>query len=366
MTPHASGKLWTIHHGNCLDVMRTMPAESAHAIVTDPPYGLAFMGKNWDRAVPGPEFWVEALRVAKPGAHMLAFGGTRLFHRLAVAIEDAGWEIRDCVMWVHGMGFPKSHNIGKAIDRERGAVREQIGPKRRGAQTESTGRYGAWGDGIVDTIPATDDARKWDGWGTALKPSWEPIIMARKPCIGTVADNVVATGCGAINVDACRVPMGEEYNPDLVHRQHQSNGAIKGAFGAAALIGKEIPMYKPGGRWPANLVHDGSDDVLRLMPDAGVGSAARFFYCAKANNSERYEGAADNDHPTIKSTELMRWCVRLITPPDGVVLDPFMGSGSTGKAAVAEGFRFVGIELEQRYCDIAAGRIESEHNLFNA
>lgn len=366
MTPHAQGKAWAIHHGNCLDVMRGMPAESVHAVVTDPPYGLSFMGRGWDHSVPGPEFWVEALRVMKPGAHLLAFGGTRCFHRLAVAIEDAGAEIRDCIMWVHGMGFPKSHNIGKAIDRERGAVREQIGPKRRGAQTESTGRYGAWGDGIIDTVPATDDARKWDGWGTALKPAWEPIIMARKPVVGTVAANVVATGCGALNVDACRVPMGDEYNPDLMQRQHKSEGAIPGAFGAAALIGREIPMYKPGGRWPANVVHDGSPDVMRLMPECGGDSAARFFYCAKANTTERYEGAADNDHPTVKSTELMRWCVRMVTPPGGVVLDPFMGSGSTGKAAVSEGFNFVGIELDEHFCDVAAGRIASEHNLFNA
>lgn len=336
-TPHASGALWELFNGDCAHVMRNMSAESVDSIVTDPPYGLSFMGKEWDHGIPGSAFWVEALRVAKPGAHLLAFGGTRTFHRLAVAIEDAGWEIRDCVMWLYGKGFPKSHNIGKAIDRERGAERV-----------------------------ATADAERWSGWGTALKPAWEPVLVCRKPIADglTVAGNVVAHGCGALNVDACRIPMGSEYDPNAIQRQQNANGVVN--FAASYMIGKEIPTYNANGRWPANVAHDGSDDVLALLPSDGVGSAARFFYCAKASDDDRNDGGTHNTHPTVKPHDLMRWLCRMVTPPGGTVLDPFMGSGSTGKAAISEGFRFVGIDIAAEYCDIAAARIRSVHNLFNA
>ena len=311
--------------------MAGMPAASVDAVVCDPPYGLSFMGKDWDHGVPGVAFWSAALRVAKPGAHLLAFGGTRTFHRLAVAIEDAGWEIRDTVMWVYGSGFPKSHNAG-------------------------------------------------NGWGTALKPAWEPIIVARKPLEGTVAANVLAHGTGALNIDGCRV------GNDLITAH---GGGINGA-GRKYGGGSGIPAIGAGanphtGRWPANLIHDGSDEVLAGFPNvhpagqykketspngapfntgkgngyvtreyADTGSAARFFYCAKASKADRDEG---NMHPTVKPTALMRYLCKLVTPPAGTVLDPFMGSGSTGKAARMDGFGFIGIEQDADYIAIARARI---------
>jgi site-specific DNA-methyltransferase (adenine-specific) len=411
---------YIIHHGDCREVMATLDAESVDAIVSDPPYGLSFMGKGWDHGVPGVEFWTEALRVAKPGAHMLAFGGTRTYHRLACAIEDAGWEIRDCVMWVYGSGFPKSHDVSKAIDKAAG---EERSDKFEGAFTRRAGPTGNkkcddCGKWLVSgspcrcprpqDAPATDAARQWSGWGTALKPAWEPIIVARKPLVGTVAENVLTHGTGAINVDGCRV--GTE---QTITRGRSSGGTYE--------IGLNNPDFTQVniGRWPANLIHDGSEEVVGLFPESkdGVagartgrfcgygggwgpqpdhkkgygssGSAARFFYCPKASKADRDEGceafpekenasgnygtkAANltrkdggenvvlprrNNHPTVKPTDLMRYLCRLVTPPGGVVLDPFTGSGSTGKAAILEGFRFIGIEREAEYVEIAKARI---------
>jgi DNA modification methylase len=394
---------WTIRHGDCREVMATLDAESVDAIVSDPPYGLSFMGKGWDHGVPGVEFWTEALRVAKPGAHLLAFGGTRTYHRLACAIEDAGWEIRDCVMWVYGSGFPKSHDVSKAIDKAAGAERELV--ERVRSDGKGTGRTCS---GFVggsqspqlkrDDAPATDAARQWSGWGTALKPAWEPIIVARKPLVGTVAENVLTHGTGAINVDGCRV-ASHDISCDLDY------DCSCGAAGE--------------GRWPANVIHDGSREVVDQFPQTASGSrkagrylvaagqgrfgefgegqmpeivgnsgsAARFFYCAKASKADRDEGCegleaksrledvgnkwttvdyrdghersvmSRNHHPTVKPTALMRYLCRLVTPPGGIVLDPFTGSGSTGKAAILEGFRFIGIEREAEYVEIAKARI---------
>ena len=315
-----------LHHGDCLEVMPTLDADSVDAIISDPPYGLSFMGKAWDHGVPGEVFWREALRVAKPGAHLLAFGGTRTFHRLTVAIEDAGWEIRDCVMWVYGSGFPKSHN-------------------------------GEWG-------------------GTALKPAWEPIIVARKPLIGTVAANVLAHGTGGLNIDECRVGTQQT----ITIRNGDSGG--NGAYGRDD---RKFERVNPPGRWPANLIHDGSDEVTAGFPDAGggfgvrgalnggattwgfkgemqtvgygdSGSAARFFYCAKASKADRND---NNNHPTVKPTALMRYLCKLVTPLNGIILDPFMGSGSTGKAATLERFNFIGIDLSAEYVAIAQARIDA-------
>jgi len=314
--------------GDCRDSMRAMDAESIDAIVSDPPYGLSFMGKGWDHGVPGQDFWIEALRVAKPGAHLLAFGGTRTFHRLVVAIEDAGWEIRDCLMWVYGSGFPKSLNIG-------------------------------------------------GGWGTALKPAYEPIIMARKPFTSTVAANVLRHGTGAINVDGARVGT-EGGGTHCINRDE--HGKCRGHDNAGQSTSGQT-FHGPntsGGRWPANVLHDGSEKVTGLM-----GDAARFFYCAKASKADRDEGCdglnvkkrtdgresehhtghlrtteRSNHHPTVKPTDLMRYLCRLVTPPGGTVLDPFMGSGSTGKAATLEGFGFVGCELQPDYLAIAEARIQ--------
>ena len=338
-----------MRHGDCREVMAAMDAESVDSIVSDPPYGMSFMGKGWDHGVPGVEFWTEAFRVAKPGAHLLAFGGTRTYHRLACAIEDAGWEIRDCVMWVYGSGFPKSHDVSKAIDKAAGAEREVVGKaaswNRPDSEAGHTARMNASPGEYNLTAPATDAARQWSGWGTALKPAWEPIIVARKPLCGTVAENVMTHGTGGINVDGCRVGTG-----GLVPGGGRSKRGKGGVYGDG-----EAPESAPPhdlGRWPANLIHDGSDEVLGL-----TGIAARFFYCAKASKADR---DARNHHPTVKPTDLMRHLCRLVTPPDGMVLDPFMGSGSTGKAALLEGFNFTGIELNPEYVEIANRRISHE------
>ena len=362
--------------GDCRDSMRAMDAESIDAIVSDPPYGLSFMGKGWDHGVPGEDFWIEALRVAKPGAHLLAFGGTRTFHRLVVAIEDAGWEIRDCLMWVYGSGFPKSLDVSKAIDKAAGAERElveRVRPDGKAAGQTCSGFVGGSQSPQLkrDDAPATEAAKAWQGWGTTLKPAYEPIIMARKPLTGTVAANVLRHGTGAINVDGCRVAGALEGDPN---RFAKTNGGSFNAF-------TDAPVVRAEGRWPANVLHDGSDEVIGLMPDA-----ARFFYCAKASKADRDEGCAgldahkqdetrnegdpggdnprnrgagerSNHHPTVKPTDLMRYLCRLVTPSGGTVLDPFMGSGSTGKAATLEGFRFVGCELQPEYMAIAEARI---------
>jgi DNA modification methylase len=408
---------WTIHHGDCREVMATLDADSVDAIVCDPPYGLSFMGKGWDHGVPGVDFWIEAMRVAKPGAHLLAFGGTRTYHRLACAIEDAGWEIRDCVMWVYGSGFPKSHDVSKAIDREAGAEREVVGVSSiTGNRQSATWKDGSGLQGNTNyaTAPATDAARQWSGWGTALKPSWEPVIVARKPLIGTVAENVLRYGTGGINVDGCRVGARTENESgwSKTGSKASENRSMSGANY------DRDPKDETGiGRWPANLIHDGSEEVVGLFPanvkggtwnrtagarhfnndgeptdyqtsgsDGTTGSAARFFYCAKASKADRDEGCEGiaerltmrygekaqgplpqqtpskpvpqrNHHPTVKPTALMRYLCRLVTPPGGIVLDPFTGSGSTGKGAVLEGFGFIGIEREAEYVEIAKARI---------
>jgi site-specific DNA-methyltransferase (adenine-specific) len=424
-----------VHHGDCREVMATLDAASVDAVVCDPPYGLSFMSKGWDHGVPGVEFWTEALRVAKPGAHLLAFGGTRTYHRLACAIEDAGWEIRDCVMWVYGSGFPKSHDVSKAIDKAAGAERQVVGVRpghehfvHRTDAHSGGGRREGWNRPWQDdadkvalhhmaTAPATDAARQWSGWGTALKPAWEPIIVARKPLCGTVAENVMTHGTGGINVDGCRVGIDDT-------RVQRGGGTSLGAFGKHGRYGKANGTESgitgsACGRWPANVIHDGSDEVVGLFPQqqsganptrrgsqkfrtaygeftgneecvshrgADSGSSARFFYCAKASKADREAGLreaglreaerhaysdfagtpehgpkenvrARNHHPTVKPTALMRYLCRLVTPPGGVVLDPFTGSGSTGKAAVMEGFDFVGIEREAEYVEIARARI---------
>jgi DNA modification methylase len=421
---------YEIKHGDCLEVLRGMADSSIDAIVTDPPYGLSFMGKKWDYDVPSVDIWRECLRVLKPGGHLLSFAGTRTQHRMAVNIEDAGFEIRDMIAWVYGSGFPKSRDISKDMDRSAGAKREVIGTVAapgmaltnvdQGAQKRSVYTFDKLGG------PVTDVAKQWQGWGTALKPAVEPITVARKPFKGTVAANVLAHGTGAINVDGGRVgtePPAPRNAPKKVIRG--------GNFHAAAEGGREMSHFNPTqGRFPANLIHDGSDEVVGLFPVTGAsksaprgnlgkspfsgidgsgrdntnevrghndngGSAARFFYCAKASKADRDEGCegleetataygnqaqaemkrgnlthADgksgmnavqmrrNHHPTVKPTALMRYLCRLVTPPKGIILDPFTGSGSTGSAAMLEGFNFIGIEREAEYVEIAKARIE--------
>jgi len=311
-------------HGDCLEVLRTLPDNSVDSVVTDPPYGLSFMGKKWDYDVPAVEVWAECLRVLKPGGHLLAFAGTRTQHRMAVRIEDAGFEIRDMIAWVYGSGFPKSLDVSKAIDKAGGTL-----------------------DGAYDiTAPATEAAQQWQGWGTALKPAMEMITMARKPLVGTVAENVLAHGTGAINVDGCRV--GCEARPVMVRTETVVSATSMNGQSTGATSSGELTT---SGRWPANLIHDGSEEPCALL-----GDAARFFYCAKASKRDRED---NNNHPTVKPTDLMRYLCRLVTPPGGVVLDPFMGSGSTGKAAMLEGFQFIGIDISDEYLEIARARINS-------
>ncbi|WP_046060122.1 DNA methyltransferase [Paracidovorax citrulli] len=556
---------YTLHRGDCLAVLRTMADASVDAIVTDPPYGLSFMGKRWDYDVPSTDIWAECLRVLKPGGHLLAFAGTRTQHRMAVNIEDAGFEIRDMIAWVYGSGFPKSLDVSKAIDKARddsadilrittlmADAAERAGVTRAQVDTAMgttdmagwwlsrlqhrcqcpkwsqwlrlkvllslsddmdaevwrlNGRKGTPGEawksaevlavdvrmnepsGIVSVgqgervhterqIKAanSDDARQWQGWGTALKPALEPITVARKPLVGTVAANVLAHGTGALNIDGCRVQFHDDTDKAAAKpggRTTAASGALagkaQGGFVIAGPIDDDERLYwsnecgwgsrasatvfhdsavrdplgatgrepmlqraefvatQGAGRWPANLIHDGSDEVIAAFPDsngsgpartlnrgardgeagwgmntsggdaaalrdAGTGSAARFFYCAKASRADRNAGMPSSDtpavangatmreredangparngnfHPTVKPTALMAYLVRLVTPPGGLVLDPFMGSGSTGKACMREGFRFVGIDLDDDgegnplgYVEIARARIEHE------
>lgn len=450
---------YQLEHGDCLAVLRTMPDNSVDSVVCDPPYGLSFMGKRWDYDVPSVEIWAECLRVLKPGGHLLAFAGTRTQHRMAVRIEDAGFEIRDMIAWVYGSGFPKSLDVSKAIDKhgpsgqvpfaefaahyearrkasglthaqvcaaggwhgatnhggtsanwangygmptaEQWAIlqpllglgdewavrvereqyeREVIGKRavNRGVAFTSDGP-----DEIPITAPGSDAARQWQGWGSALKPALEPITVARKPLVGTVAANVLEHGTGALNIDGCRVATNGE--------QPKGSGAReswRAMEGRTDLQDHGENVTPAAGRWPANLIHDG-DAAADLL-----GEAARFFYCAKASKRDRDEGLEHMDavhrpngnkwtdqdyrvargerpasaesgprkniHPTVKPTDLMAYLCRLVTPPGGLVLDPFMGSGSTGKAAIREGFRFIGIEREASYLEIAKARISHE------
>jgi len=436
-----------IIHGDCFEVLKTISDGSIDLILTDPPYGLSFMGKNWDHGVPGVQFWIEALRVAKPGAHLFAFGGTRTFHRLAVAIEDAGWEIRDTIMWVYGSGFPKSHDVSKAIDKiavvecpacngtgkntelesweewikktqdyggtrkewerllelsivecpacngtgkVRGAEREVVGVAGKSGSTRNSMAGDFAGGEYMSSVAATPEAKQWEGWGTALKPAFEPIIVARKPLTGTVAENVLQWGTGGINIDRCRVPLNSEVltmtrpaaNPNTDTKAPQTNRSDK-----------PFEYRNDQGRWPANLIHDGSEEVVGLFPyqksgkvkphvikrDKTVvdfkrgltqktghflsseGSAARFFYCAKASKSERGEG---NTHPTVKPLALMKYLITLGLPPGGTVLDPFCGSGTTALACKELGRNYICIEKELEYYQIACNRLDQPIEYF--
>jgi site-specific DNA-methyltransferase (adenine-specific) len=389
-----------------MDVLRVFPDNSFDCIVTDPPYGLKFMGKKWDYDVPTVEQWKECLRVLKPGGHLLAFAGTRTQHRMAVRIEDAGFEIRDMIAWVYGSGFPKSLDVSKALDKAAGVEGTFGGPKSeahagwvaRGRMRGEDGHGGYQRPWMLDPDAVDKNARvyvggsaesqKWQGWGTALKPALEPITLARKPLIGTVSMNILEHGTGGLNIDGCRVGMDPKVDDPRLGGKGtwKSDKMAKNAYGDYK--GTTVSS-SPLGRFPANLIHDGSEEVLAGFPkNAGAaapvkkgfdgnskgiygdfaqkgddgatfygdkGSAARFFYCAKSSKADRGEG---NKHPTVKPTDLMRYLCRLVTPPNGHILDPFMGSGSTGKAAVLENFRFTGIDLDLVHVDIARERIE--------
>jgi DNA modification methylase len=495
--------------GDALVKLKELEDNSIDSIVTDPPYGLSkqpdmlevlqhwlagddykhngkgFMGKEWDSFVPGPAIWKECLRVLKPGGHMVAFFGTRTYDLGVVAIRIAGFEIRDQIAWVYGSGFPKSLNVSKALDKSAGAEREVVGTRKHPTLKDSSkieesanAAHGnnTWAREWELTAAATDVAKQWDGWGTALKPAFEPIVLARKPLEGTVADNVLEHGVGAINIDGCRVEFQNDTDKSAAKPQGKAtyaSGKLAGKAQSHFKIVKEtdeeklywsnddgwvdansatvfsdtdidMPIGYTGveyieaerkestieqselGRFPANLIHDGSDEVVSLFPDSkgqlapvkgtekshtgetgiygtygrtsfdkreeGETSSARFFYCAKASAADRDEGLdafelkkaaglpmrsagvestgegldgtktfrdtkRKNIHPTTKPSTLMRYLCKLITPPGGTLLDPFMGSGSTGKAAMYEGFNFVGVEMMPEYMEIAEARI---------
>lgn len=421
-------------HGDCLDRLKELEDCSIDSIVTDPPYGLKFMGKKWDYGVPSIDKWCECLRVLKPGGVLLSFAGTRTQHRMAINIEDAGFEIRDMIAWVYGSGFPKSLDISKAIDKAAGAKREVVGDKgdtdvrwrcdpksellspEKGWNQHSMTQLGKDCQARFITAPATPEAKQWEGWGTALKPAFEPITVARKPLSeNTVAANVLKHGTGGINIDGCRI--GHNEPEKLTSRKQRSAGWNMENTGFDSTKNTSASPDSKG-RFPANLIHDGSDEVMELFPSvqrskgnyvrktgdtqflgamgdgktnvpdglSDSGSAARFFYIAKSSRTERNEGcsnlfweiiddgyiqiteqkynaldekkrASGNIHPTCKPLKLMRYLVKLVTPPNGIVLDPFMGSGTTGIACKLEGFNFVGVELDEDYIDIAKARI---------
>jgi len=457
-----------IIQGDALEVLRGMPSDYFDSCVTDPPYGLGFMGKDWDKSgiANNVDLWREVLRVLKPGAHLLSFGGSRTYHRMACAIEDAGFEIRDQIMWIYGSGFPKSYDISKGIDKydatearrnrdlrftkwmrstgltaseineitnsfmgshyltdkEQPAVptadmfdklRPHIGNvpqwveraveertiesenfKRRevvGLSAQPRGKnvnvgYGSNAGYDVITAPATPAAQLWHGWGTALKPAHEPICVARKPFKGTVAENVLQHGTGAINVDGCRIET-QQSRPLIISK----NGDSKACFGQGLNNSWQDPAGTILGRFPANVIHDGSEEVVRLFPESAGqiadvpidsrktkdvygaydhnsgmlargdnGSAARFFYCAKASRQERGPG---NNHPTVKPLALIQYLVKLVTPPGGIIIDPFIGSGTLGIAAGKLGMKWVGIEKIKHHIEIANRRIEREVGL---
>jgi site-specific DNA-methyltransferase (adenine-specific) len=421
------GNSYTIHIGNNLDILPTLPDNSVDSIVTDPPYELGFMGKKWDSSgiAYSVELWTQCLRVLKPGGHLLSFGGTRTWHRVAVAIEDAGFEMRDSIAWMYGSGFPKSLDVSKAIDKAAGVEREVIGlkpdslgasqNKRNFEQGKRARLYEKENNEIPITAPATPEAKQWEGWGTALKPAFEPIVVARKPLMGTVADNVLTHGTGGLNIDGSRIAGNKPSVPQ------PKFGVAQGVYEFGAGEGRNGEMSdSTQGRWPANVILDEYTAEL-LDEQSGItkspapytqqsnsvgmfgavtqhdrlsthhgdkGGASRFFYVAKASKRDRNEGLEDledsqtlyaagsnlhsngdgtprnkeatvkNFHPTVKPTDLMRYLIKLVTPPGGVVLDPFTGSGSTGKAAILEGFTFIGCELTEDYIPIIEGRLK--------
>ena len=354
--------------GDSADILPALGADKISAVVCDPPYGLSrepdmaeviqhwttgqdyvhtgsgFMGRSWDSFVPGPSLWRTVAAVMKPGAHLVAFSGSRTYDLTAVAIRLAELEIRDQIMWLYGSGFPKSHDISKAIDKAATGI-------VRGAAGQPLPTGSVYGHGYERTEkgpPITEAAARWDGWGTALKPAHEPIVLARKAFQGTVAENVLARGCGALNIDGCRVGTG--LLP--AHRAGQSR------VRRVPSVSHKVETPERVGRWPANVMHDGSDEVVEGFP----GDSARFFYSAKASSWERDFGLGTglkNTHPTVKPIAVMQYLVRLVTPPGGVVLDPFMGSGTTGIAAVLEGRPFIGIERDPEYFKTACARIEA-------
>ena len=451
-----------LHNGDCLNILKMMIEDEVFvdSIVTDPPYELGFMGRSWDSTGIAfqKETWELCFKVLKPGGHLLAFSGSRTYHRMAVAIEDAGFEIRDQVMWLYGSGFPKSMNIGKALDKKLGNERIKTGEKKTHSnkgikQSEQRTAIGAGAFGQEVEEDLTVGTTEWEGWGTALKPAHEPLVLARKPISeNSVVDNVLKHRTGGINIDDCRVEGNDAKYPDsnpvmnsgkyaqnenakrkiVVRKTRTDDSVFNNGNSSFRAEGTLYADADPRGRFPSNVMHDGSDVVKDIFPntkssnvsrerkagtefgqssgwnkhnnvDSGLmpaygddGSASRYFYCAKTSKAEKNQGLnnfpiknkkggggtsnnvwyeddvnsasgkfgsekapSKNVHPTVKPIKLMKYLCRLITPKGGTVLDPFMGSGSTGMAAKEENFEFVGIEKEEEYFNIATARIES-------
>jgi DNA modification methylase len=412
-------------HGDCLEKLKDLADNSVDAVVTDPPYGLSFMGKKWDYDVPSEDIWRECLRVLKPGGYLLAFAGTRTQHRMAVRIEDAGFEIRDMIAWVYGSGFPKSLNIGKAIDALQGNEREDLGVSNNGSGASSikleNHEKGDTGIGYMDgsgkNFNITKGNSEWEGWGTALKPALEPITVARKPLSEkTVAFNVLKWGTGGIDIDGSRVETLDEISN---HSRSEESSISKGKYGDSSLQETHQTEGQKLGRFPANFLHDGSDEVVAMFPntksgamkkayvyqnngnslgapsgstkqihESSEGNASRFFYCAKASKSERNAGCEDmtetrhadrntdggvggdnprnrsntskkNFHPTVKPIALMEYLVKLVSKENAIILDPFGGSGSTAVACKNTNRNYILIEREEDYIPIINARIEN-------
>lgn len=392
-------KDYKLIHDNMLNMANYIENGTIDCIITDPPYELGFMGKKWDGS--GIAFnvdaWKKCFNALKDGGYLLAFGGTRTFHRIACAIEDAGFEIRDTIMYLYGSGFPKSLNIGLVVDKLNGVESKILGEssnaRPNSKKEDNLYQAGTVGKNFDITLPESDLAKEWDGWGTALKPAIEPIVMARKPLSeSTIVNNIIKHGVGGINIDACRVPFGEETDGRV--GTDKDNGTNKGFWQKDGM--EKVQMYKDDGRFPANIILDGSDEVLAEFPNVDESGAARFFYVAKPSQNEKdyglygfkdikiynsengmgygYKNTNGDDfgdriaaverknfHPTIKPIELMRYLVKMITPKNGIVLEPFAGSGTTLIAAKLESKQYVGIEISQEYCDIAQARIEAHH-----
>jgi DNA modification methylase len=374
-----------IYNIDCLEGLKLLDDNSVDSIVTDPPYELGFMGKKWDSTgiAYNIELWKECLRVLKPGGHLLAFGGTRTYHRMACAIEEAGFEIRDQIMWIYGSGFPKSMNIGKTFDKKEyklNATTETLFNNPNGKR-DLTKRsdYG------YKFQPLSDNAKKWNGWGTALKPAHEPIVVARKPLSEkTIVDNVLKWGTGGINIDGCRIPTDDNLNGGAYAKQgtprNDGWGMQRGGAGE---------YVQPTGRFPANVILDEEagkmlDEQSGILKSGGgnkankkplarksqviptkdigeiweqnSGGASRFFYCAKASKKERGEG---NNHPTVKPISLIKYLITLVTPPNGISLDPFEGSGTHAKVCKELGFNYLGFEIESAYCEISDRRVNN-------
>ena len=411
---------FTLHTGDSLDVLKTMAENSIDSVITDPPYELGFMNKGWDKSgvANNVDFWKEVYRVLKPGGHLLSFGGARTFHRMTCAVEDAGFEIRDCLSWLYGSGFPKSMDVSKAIDKYLKVAPESPnkGKWNPGSQGSGPTHNNGYGDTEeFDFEPVSQEAKDWKGWGTALKPAWEPIILARKPLRNTVSESVLQWGTGALNIEGTRVSTednlnGGSYGKTSRDTDQYFNGKKPGGAGE---------FIQPSGRWPANIIldeeaakildeqsgvsksrprtkskehHEGTVTTFargsETSPHRDSGGASRFFYIAKTSTAEREEGLEEletrdfdvgderpsggswerrtgkkpalraNHHPTVKPITLMRYLIRLVTPPDGTVLDPFCGSGSTGCATMLEDFNFIGIDLDPEYIEISRARIE--------